>query len=530
LTTALSGNHSSITTVQSAPEAPVEPVAAPSHTRRWTPELVVAALVVLTGVVLRFLTTSALWLDEAQTVAIARLPLADIPSGLRRDGAPPLYYVLLHGWMRLFGDGDVALRALAGVFSVATIAVAALVVARVAGRRAALIAAVLLATNPFAIRYATENRMYSLVALETALGLLAAVAIVRHGRRRRYVVALALVVAALLYTQYWGLYFVAASFVALAVWYFRAPHPRPRAPVRIAVALAAGLVLWLPWVPTFVYQSRHTGTPWASPAPPATVLTALFDLNGGFAGASIALTILVLIGAGMALVARRTASGRVILEPPKPGVPLALAGVVVATLVIAIGLGLAGGVAYATRYLSVALVPFLIVAALGFARLGRPAQRVLVGAAVVFGLIAAFSTMTAQRTQAPRFAAVLARAHPGDVIVYCPDQLGPATNRLIGDRVTQFGYPRRDAPAMVNWVDYAQAWDDVNPVVFAGDINALAGTHDVWLVVSTLYHGTENGCQALETALRAERPNGYSEVAANGHYFENAWLLKLPPG
>jgi uncharacterized membrane protein len=526
----LSGNDTSITTVRPATEAPVLPVAPTPPRRRWTWGTVAAAAVFLVGVVLRFLTTSALWLDEAQTVTIARMPLSDIPHALREDGAPPLYYLLLHGWMRLFGDSDVAVRSLAGLFSVATIALIALAVSHLAGRRAAFVAAVLLAVNPFAIRYATETRMYSLVALETALALIAVIAIVRDPGRRRNMVALALIVAALLYTQYWSLYLLAASFVALAVWHFWPPRMPRRAPRVIALALAAGFVLWLPWVSTFLYQTRHTGTPWASPAPPATILTALFDLNGGFPGASIALTLVVLFGVMLALVARRTATGRVVLETPRAGVPLALAGVVVGTLVIAIGLGLAGGVAYATRYLSVVLVPFVILASLGFVRLGRTAQRVLIGTAVAFGLIAAVSTISAQRTQAPRFAKVLARAQPGDVIVYCPDQLAPAVHRLIGDRITQLTYPRGDAPAMVNWVDYAHAWESVNPVLFASEVNTLAGPHDVWLVVSTNYHGTENGCRSLQGALGAERPYGYAEVPANGHYFENAWLLKLPPG
>ena len=51
------------------------------------------------GVVLRFVTRSPLWLDEALSVNIARLPLGDIPEALRHDGHPPLYYFLLHGWM-----------------------------------------------------------------------------------------------------------------------------------------------------------------------------------------------------------------------------------------------------------------------------------------------------------------------------------------------------------------------------------------------------------------------------------------------
>jgi mannosyltransferase len=64
---------------------------------------IAVAVVVATGVVLRFTTHSALWLDEALTVDRARLPISRIADSVKHDGAPPLYYYLLHFWMRLFG-------------------------------------------------------------------------------------------------------------------------------------------------------------------------------------------------------------------------------------------------------------------------------------------------------------------------------------------------------------------------------------------------------------------------------------------
>jgi hypothetical protein len=58
-----------------------------------------------------------MWLDEAQTAAIADRPFGDVFDALRVDGAPPLYYVLLHGWIQLFGASDAAVRALSSLFS-----------------------------------------------------------------------------------------------------------------------------------------------------------------------------------------------------------------------------------------------------------------------------------------------------------------------------------------------------------------------------------------------------------------------------
>ena len=164
------------------------------------------ALIVI-GVGLRFWTLSDLWLDEALTVNIAKLPLHSIPAALRHDGAPPLYYVLLHFWIRLFGQGDVAVRSLSGVASVVALPFAWAAGKRLGGRPTAWAALVLMATSPFAISYATSARMYSMMTLWGLLGVLALVRALERPSRGR-LACVALVTAVLLYTHYWALYFV----------------------------------------------------------------------------------------------------------------------------------------------------------------------------------------------------------------------------------------------------------------------------------------------------------------------------------
>ena len=107
----------------------------PQSSRHGVAPVVVGAVVVA-GVVLRFVQRSPLWLDEALSVNIARLPLGDLLEALRHDGHPPLYYLLLHGWMEVVGEGDVAVRALSGVFAVATLPLAWIAGRRLAGRPA----------------------------------------------------------------------------------------------------------------------------------------------------------------------------------------------------------------------------------------------------------------------------------------------------------------------------------------------------------------------------------------------------------
>src|SRR3954466_3923268 len=112
--------------------APPQP---PPTSARPNGYLVAAAVVaVAIGIALRFLTSSHLWLDEALTVNIAKLPLAKIPDALRHDGSPPLYYALLHFWMDVFGSGDLAVRALSGLFGVASFPLAWIAGRKLGGR------------------------------------------------------------------------------------------------------------------------------------------------------------------------------------------------------------------------------------------------------------------------------------------------------------------------------------------------------------------------------------------------------------
>src|SRR5215210_133430 len=96
------------------------------------------------------------WIDEGLSVGIADRPLGDIPGVMRLDGSPPLYYMLLHVWMEVFGRSEEATHVLSLVFAVLAVP-AAWWAARPFGATSAWIAAVLMATNPFVTQYAQET-------------------------------------------------------------------------------------------------------------------------------------------------------------------------------------------------------------------------------------------------------------------------------------------------------------------------------------------------------------------------------------
>src|SRR5690606_36082099 len=121
----------------------------------------------------------------ALSVNIAQLPVADLLDALRHDGHPPLYYLLLHYWMEVVGDGDTAVRALSGIFAVASLPLVWVAGRRLAGAEGARWALVLAALSPYWVRYATETRMYSLVMLLVLAGYLLLLDSLQRPTRRR---------------------------------------------------------------------------------------------------------------------------------------------------------------------------------------------------------------------------------------------------------------------------------------------------------------------------------------------------------
>jgi hypothetical protein len=106
-----------------------------------------------------------LWWDEGYSVWFATHPLEQMAALTALDIHPPLYYALLHGWIGPLGAGPVALRLFSVAAGVLAIPAIYALGRRMLNTRAGLLAAFLLAINPFHVYYSQEVRMYGLMAL-----------------------------------------------------------------------------------------------------------------------------------------------------------------------------------------------------------------------------------------------------------------------------------------------------------------------------------------------------------------------------
>lgn len=109
------------------------------------------------------LSTKELWYDELQSVTHAYLPLPMLFESVATfDPHPPLYYSQLHLWM-LFGVSDFWIKFNSLLWSMLAVISLHWVGYKTMGQAVGKWAALLLSMLPFAIFYAQEARMYSML-------------------------------------------------------------------------------------------------------------------------------------------------------------------------------------------------------------------------------------------------------------------------------------------------------------------------------------------------------------------------------
>ncbi len=210
----------------------------------------------------------SLWRDEAFSVWIAQDSFSEIIRRTSGDFNPPLYYVLLHYWMQIFGRSETILRGLSFLcFLLTVVAVYYLAKKIFASNRWGAWAAWLTIVNPMLLYFAFEVRMYSLLVLFTVLSML----FLWEKKWLLYI----LVTTAGIYTQPF------MSLVILAQTVFLLLKKQYRQ--LLVNGFLIGL-FFLPWLPTLLTQFKASGPMWMWPVDLNLVTSVLGNLFFGYEG------------------------------------------------------------------------------------------------------------------------------------------------------------------------------------------------------------------------------------------------------
>jgi uncharacterized membrane protein len=500
----------------------------PGH-RQWVPAWVsrvpawlwigagLVALMALSAFMRSRYLSGQYWMDEAITTGVALHPLGQIPGVLRHDGNPPLYYMLLHVWMSLFGSSETATHSLSLLCGVLTIPLGGWAGWKLFGRRAGIMAALLFAFNAWLTAYAQETRMYELMGLLGVAGTAGFILGFVY-RERRWLILFAVSLALMLYTHSWGVFFFAGSAISLIPALISTDDRRGLLRDAIFAFVGAG-ILYLPWVANLLYQVAHTAAPWdSSPKFGAPVQISRNVLGGD------RITMVLLLSAAVGLFPLFLKRYRMSREWTTVWTLIALP---VATLALAwISSQLTP--AWAPRYFAPVIGALLLLIAWGCSRAGIVGL-LGIGLAIVF--LANPKSFTPQYKSDMRDVAgeIGPMMHPGDlVVVGQPEQTPLAWYYLPGG--LRFSNTASHGvladPSYMNWVNALDRLRDTFPPRALGSL--IAGLHpgQQLLYVRPLTEGAQNW-QAPWTTLVRRRSAQWGAILQNdvndGTLKEVAW-------
>ncbi len=177
--------------------------------------------------------------------------LAEVISGVHdTESTPPLHFVMAWASAKVGGDDLLWIRVPSLVLGTAAVPLVYLLGKRTVGRWAALAGAAFFALAPFNVFYASEARAYAAVAFLCAASTLLLLEALRRGGWKWWA-GFAVATAAALLTHY-TVVFVLAAQLAWALW---AHRDQARA---LLLAYGGAALLFAPWVPSFIVQSRDS--------------------------------------------------------------------------------------------------------------------------------------------------------------------------------------------------------------------------------------------------------------------------------
>jgi len=243
-------------------------------------------MAVFTTVVVAFLlrvwhlNARSIWFDEAFSWTLSsKFGPVEIIQRTGNDCHPPFFYLVLWGWIKVFGESLWAMRLFPAVCGTATVWVAWRVGKEAvewitpsqdeanadrssnAGDRVGLMFAMFVASSAFQIHWSGEIRMYAMLSLVYLLSAwLGLLALRNHQASTKPLIGFVITSALMMYTHNYGLFsFVAvcATLTAMAWWRERKDVQFRASRMTGRLILASGIagLLYVPWLP-YLFQQR----------------------------------------------------------------------------------------------------------------------------------------------------------------------------------------------------------------------------------------------------------------------------------
>ena len=221
-----------------------------------------------------FISLRDICLDEPFTIFHAQRSIGQILT-LSSEGEPnpPLFMLLLHFWIKLFGIGSVSVRLLPLIFSSLTVVFIYLTGKRFFSVWAGLIASGMFLLSNYHFFHGLEARTYSLLSLAAASSLYYYLRLIKEPGNVKMLIALVVSNLVLVYSHHFGWFIVFMQFIG-GFFYLR----DKRVVKSLLIALVISFLAYLPFFFVLIRQffKSSQGT-WVKP--PDSIMDYLFELD-----------------------------------------------------------------------------------------------------------------------------------------------------------------------------------------------------------------------------------------------------------
>ena len=191
----------------------------------WQIALLVVFQVILS---LFYIDAHSIDLDEPFSIFYSQYELVELWKLFENENNPPLHFVLLHGWIKLFGTEPIAVRSLSLIFGIATTLVIYTIGKRLSGPETGIIAALFFIFSNFHFYHNLEARAYPILVFLFSFLILRIIDMFRTYSHTSYML-LGVLFAALFYTHYISPILLLVTGIYLLIFTIRIQDVKTRA-------------------------------------------------------------------------------------------------------------------------------------------------------------------------------------------------------------------------------------------------------------------------------------------------------------
>lgn len=197
-----------------------------------------------------YLETRDICIDEPYTIFNAQLSAAEvIKLSVQNENNPPLFMLLLHYWIKLFGISALSVRMLPLLFNALTAVFLFLTGKKVASLWSGILASGLFIFSTTHFYFGMDTRAYSLLSLATAASLYYFISLIRNPEDKKVFVALIAANCILIYSNYFGWFIVTVQFLGSFIYFGHRKLFR-----KLIYSTIATGILFLPLAPVLIRQ------------------------------------------------------------------------------------------------------------------------------------------------------------------------------------------------------------------------------------------------------------------------------------